>query len=87
MSVFSISGAKNVLEIGALVGYSRICLTRGFGKEGNLTSLELKENYAKLAHSNLCKAGFGDQVSYITGSALQSLEKLVSEHKQFDFFY
>lgn len=83
----SISGAKNILEIGALGGYSGICLARGFGSEGTLTSLELVEDYAKLANSNLSKAGFGNQVSYLTGSALKSLEKLVSENKQFDFFF
>ncbi|MDQ0270385.1 O-methyltransferase [Cytobacillus purgationiresistens] len=83
----SISGAKNVLEIGALGGYSGICLARGFGSEGELTSLELEEKYAKLAHRNLSIAGFADQVSYITGEALQSLEKLVSDNKQFDFFF
>jgi caffeoyl-CoA O-methyltransferase len=85
--LISISGAKNVLEIGALGGYSGICLARGFGKEGKLTSLELEEQYAKLAHSNLSKAGFGDQVSYITGEALESLEKLVGDNKRFDFFF
>ncbi|CAM3999937.1 O-methyltransferase [Lederbergia lenta] len=83
----SISGAKNVLEIGALGGYSGICLARGFDKTGNLTSLELEEKYAKLAHSNLSKAGFGDQVTYITGTALLSLEKLVGENERFDFFF
>jgi caffeoyl-CoA O-methyltransferase len=83
----SISRAKNVLEIGALGGYSGICLARGFGSEGKLISLELEENYAKLAHSNLSKAGFGDQVSYLTGPALESLEKLVSDNRRFDFFF
>ncbi|MBS4196686.1 O-methyltransferase [Lederbergia citri] len=83
----SISGAKNVLEIGALGGYSGICLARGFGKEGKLTSLEIEERYAELAHSNLTKAGFRDQVTYFTGPALESLEKLVRENKQFDFFF
>jgi caffeoyl-CoA O-methyltransferase len=83
----SISGAKNVLEIGALGGYSGICLARGFGREGKLTSLDLEEGFAKLAHSNLSKAGFVDQVSYITGAALQSLEKLVGDNKRFDFFF
>ncbi|WNS77771.1 O-methyltransferase [Domibacillus sp. DTU_2020_1001157_1_SI_ALB_TIR_016] len=83
----SISGAKKVLEIGALGGYSGICLARGFGKEGMLTSLELEERYAELAHSNLAKAGFGDQVSYMTGAALESLEKLAGENKRFDFFF
>ncbi|MBS4219974.1 O-methyltransferase [Bacillus sp. FJAT-49711] len=83
----SISGAKNILEIGALGGYSGICLAKGFGKEGRLTSLELEERYAKLAYSNLSKAGFSDQVTYMTGAAFQSLEKLVVENKRFDFFF
>ncbi|MEB2629498.1 O-methyltransferase [Peribacillus frigoritolerans] len=85
--LISISGAKNVLEIGALGGYSGICLARGFGSEGKLTSLELKEDYAKLAYRNLTKAGLGDQVSYMTGEALQSLEKLAHDNKKFDFFF
>ena len=83
----AISGAKNVLEIGALGGYSGICLARGFGSEGKLTSLELDERYAVLASNNLAKAGFGDQVSYMTGAALQSLEQLVDEDQRFDFFF
>ncbi|MED1738563.1 O-methyltransferase [Bacillus swezeyi] len=83
----SISRAKNILEIGALGGYSGICLARGFGKEGTLTSLELKDSYAKLARSNLSKAGLGDQVSYMTGPALESLKKLAGDQKRFDFFF
>lgn len=83
----AISGAKNVLEIGALGGYSGICLAKGFGSEGKLTSLELEERYATLAASNLAKAGFGDQVSYRTGPALKSLEGLVDKGQRFDFFF
>ncbi len=83
----SISGAKNLLEIGALGGYSGICLARGFQKNGRITSLELEEKYATLAHKNLKKAGYGNQVNYITGPALKSLEKLASENKKFDFFF
>ncbi|MED0870091.1 O-methyltransferase [Bacillus spizizenii] len=64
-----------------------IFLARGFGKEGTLTSLELKKEYAELAHSNLTKAGFGGQVTYMTGAALQSLEQLVKSDKRFDFFF
>jgi caffeoyl-CoA O-methyltransferase len=85
--LISISGAKNVLEIGALGGYSGICLARGFGSEGKLTSLELEETYAKHAYNNLSKAGFGDQVAYLVGPALETLEKLVGENHQFDFFF
>lgn len=83
----SIAQAENVLEIGALGGYSGICLARGFGGSGRLTSLELEDSYAQLAHSNLAKAGFGERVSYLTGTALENLEKLIAEDKKFDFFF
>ncbi|WP_299093598.1 O-methyltransferase [uncultured Metabacillus sp.] len=82
-----ISGAKEILEIGALGGYSGVCLIRGLGKEGHLTSLELKENFAQLAHENVKKAGFGDRVTYYTGEALNSLEQLEKEQKRFDFIF
>ncbi|WP_407269957.1 O-methyltransferase [Radiobacillus sp. PE A8.2] len=85
--LISIHGAKNVLEIGALGGYSGICLARGFGDKGSLTSLELEEKYAKLAHDNLSKAGFGDQVTYLTGPALSSLERLAANQARYDFFF
>lgn len=83
----SMTGAKNILEVGALGGYSGICLARGFGSDGKLTSLELEEKYAQLAYGNLSKAGFGEQLTYITGPALQSLEKLVQRNERFDFFF
>lgn len=83
----TISAAQNVLEIGALGGYSGICIAKGFGSEGKLMSLELEERYAKLAADNLTKAGFGDQVSYRTGTALESLEQLVKDKRKFDFFF
>lgn len=83
----AISGAKNILEIGALGGYSGICLARGFGSEGKLTSLELEERYAEVAERNLTKAGFEEQISYLTGPALESLEKLIADKNTFDFFF
>ncbi|WP_409306000.1 O-methyltransferase [Peribacillus sp. SCS-155] len=83
----SISEAKNVLEIGALGGYSGICLERGFSEQGHLTSLELEERYAQLAQNHLSKAGFGNQVIYLTGPALKNLEKLAEERRRFDFFF
>ncbi|ARK29824.1 O-methyltransferase [Halalkalibacter krulwichiae] len=85
--LISISKAKSVLEIGALGGYSGICLARGFGEKGKLTSLELKEEYAELAYENVKKAGFGHQVTYMTGEALHSLEQLAASNQRFDFFF
>jgi len=83
----SISGAENVLEIGALGGYSGVCLARGFGSNGKLTSLELMESYAELAQRNLAYAGFGSQVTYLTGPALESLDQLSENNQRFDFFF
>ncbi|MGM9920192.1 MAG: O-methyltransferase [Bhargavaea sp.] len=83
----SISGAKRILEIGALGGYSGICLARGMADGGTLTSLELVDEYVNLAKSNLTKAGFGDRVTYMTGPALESLKQLAGEDETFDFFF
>lgn len=82
-----LSGAKQVLEVGCLGGYSGICLSRGFGEDGQLTSLELQQEYADLAHQNLKKAGVGDKVTYYIGEALDSFRKIEEEGKKFDFFF
>src|ERR1700730_15179040 len=58
------SGAQNILEIGALGGYSGICLARGLKRNGRMLSLELQQEYADVAHSHLQQAGLGDKVSY-----------------------
>ncbi|SIS60295.1 O-methyltransferase [Salimicrobium flavidum] len=81
------NGAEKVLEIGALGGYSGICLARGFGDRGELVSLELKESFAEVARENLKKAGFGSQVSYLTGPALEGMETLQAREERFDFFF
>jgi caffeoyl-CoA O-methyltransferase len=81
------AGARNILEIGALGGYSGICLCRGLPADGKLTSLELKEEYAELAGTHLEKAGFQDRVEYRIGPAADSLAALKQEGRTFDFFF
>lgn len=81
------AGARNTLEIGALGGYSGICLCRGLPADGKLTSLELKEEYAALAGAHLEKAGFKDRVEYRIGPAADSLAALKREGRTFDFFF
>lgn len=80
-------GAKRILEIGALGGYSGICLARGLADGGRLISLELKQEYADVAFANLKEAGHGDQVEYRIGEALDSLEQLEREGQRFDLFF
>ncbi|NBD25868.1 O-methyltransferase [Paenibacillus glycinis] len=81
------SGAVNVLEIGALGGYSGICLARGLREGGRLTSLELMQDYADTARGNLEAAGLGDRVTYLVGDAKDSLAVLEKEGRKFDFFF
>ncbi|MGG4499506.1 O-methyltransferase [Paenibacillus polymyxa] len=85
--LIEVSGAQQVLEIGALGGYSGLCLARGLGEKGRIVSLELKEAYAALAHQHLKNNGYGDRVEYRIGPAVDSLKKLQEEGKTFDFFF
>lgn len=84
----SLSRSTRILEIGALGGYSGICLSRGLTSGGKLTSLELKSEYAELARRHLAQAGFGGEaVEYRVGPALESLKRLEAEGAKFDFFF
>ncbi|QAY66434.1 O-methyltransferase [Paenibacillus protaetiae] len=81
------SGAKAALEIGALGGYSGICLARGIGEDGHITSLELLERNAEIAGKHMAEAGYGGQVAYMVGDAKESLQQLKAEGRRFDFFF
>ncbi|MDQ6421835.1 O-methyltransferase [Paenibacillus sp. LHD-117] len=84
------SGARKVLEIGALGGYSGICLARGIDQQeggGSLVSLELLQPYADVAARHLAEAGFGGVANFIVGDAKESLVRLKEEGRTFDFFF
>ncbi|MWJ33537.1 O-methyltransferase [Saccharibacillus sp. WB 17] len=83
----TLSGARRILEIGALGGYSGICMARGMAEDGTLTSLELKPEYAEMAAGHLAEAGFGERTRYLVGPALDSLEQLHADGERFDFFF
>jgi len=72
-----LSGAKRVLEIGLLGGYSTIWLARAIGPEGKLVSLELDEKYVQVAGNNLERAGLRSLVDIRQGAAAATLEKMV----------
>ncbi|WP_246281243.1 O-methyltransferase [Saccharibacillus qingshengii] len=83
----TLSGAKRILEIGALGGYSGVCMARGMAEDGTLTSLELKAEYAKMAAGHLEEAGFGGRTRYLVGPAMDSLKKLREDGETYDFFF
>ncbi len=66
-------GARRVLEIGTLGGYSTIWLARGAGPDGRVVTLEYDPKHAEVAIANLDRAGVGDRVRVIVGAALKTL--------------
>ena len=71
-----ISGARSVLEIGTLAGYSTIWLARGLPAGGRVVTLELDPRHAAIAAENLAAAGLTDCVEVIVGPAADSLGTL-----------
>lgn len=71
-----ISGARRVLEIGTLGGYSTICLARGVGPDGSVVTLEFDRRHAEVAQGNLDRAGVADRVQIVIGAALDTLPTL-----------
>ncbi|MFA5710729.1 O-methyltransferase [Mycolicibacterium sp.] len=78
------SGARRVLEIGTLGGYSAICLARAVGPEGSVVTLEYEPRHAEVAAANLARAGMADRVEIVVGAALDTLPTLSGK---FDFVF
>jgi caffeoyl-CoA O-methyltransferase len=79
--------AKRILEIGALGGYSGICLARGLSEGGKLISLDLNAQFAAVAERHLVMAQLGHLVEYRIGDASASLQRLEDEGAKFDFVF
>ena len=74
-----IQGAKRILEIGTLGGYSTIWLARALPADGKLITLELDPAHAKVAAANIQRAGLTALVDLRVGPALDSLARLHAE--------
>ncbi|MEO8816016.1 MAG: O-methyltransferase [Mycobacterium sp.] len=72
-------GARRVLEIGTLGGYSTIWLARGTGPDGRVLTLEYEPRHAEVARANLARAGVGDRVQVVVGAALDTLPTVTGE--------
>ncbi|HVQ86987.1 MAG TPA: O-methyltransferase [Actinomycetes bacterium] len=83
-----VQGARRVLEIGTLGGYSTICMARELPVGGRLVSLEFDAKHADVARANISNAGLSDVVEVRVGAALDSLPLLANEETEpFDFFF
>jgi predicted O-methyltransferase YrrM len=74
-----IQGARRILEIGTLGGYSTIWLARALPTGGRLVTLEADPRHADIALANISRAGLADRVDLRVGRALETLPLLAAE--------
>jgi predicted O-methyltransferase YrrM len=81
-------GAKNILEIGTLGGYSTIWLARALPAGRRLITLEADAKHATVARSNIARAGLSESVELILGRAIDTLPKLAHDRRgPFDLIF
>jgi predicted O-methyltransferase YrrM len=77
-------GARRILEIGTLGGYSTICLARALPEGGQVVTLESNPKHAEVARTNLARAGVADRVDVRVAPAIETLPTLTGP---FDFVF
>ncbi|MGN7470528.1 O-methyltransferase [Brevibacillus sp. SAFN-007a] len=83
-----IQGARTILEIGTLGGYSTIWLARALPADGRLITLEVAPKHAEVAQANIARAGLESVVEIRLGDALDSLSALADEKQgPFDLIF
>ena len=83
-----IHGARRILEVGTLGGYSTIWMARALPADGSLVTLELDPGYARVAAANIEHSGLADKVEVRVGPASESLQNLVREAPEpFDLIF
>ncbi len=76
-----VQGARAILEIGTLGGYSTIWMARALPAGGKLITLEADPRHAEVARANIARAGLDDRVEVRLGAALETLPRLVVERQ------
>jgi caffeoyl-CoA O-methyltransferase len=69
--------ARNVVEVGTLVGYSAIHLARALPSDGHLWTIEFEARHAEIARANLARAGFAERATVLLGAGRDVLPTLV----------
>jgi predicted O-methyltransferase YrrM len=83
-----IHGARTILEIGTLGGYSTLWLARALPEGGRLVTLEADAGHAEVAAANIAKAGLEGVVDLRAGKAQATLPKLADEMEEpFDLVF
>src|SRR5450631_3646525 len=74
-----VQGARRILEIGTLGGYSTIWLARALPPEGRLITLEADPKHAEVARANFMRAGVDQKINLRPGLALDTLKQISTE--------
>jgi predicted O-methyltransferase YrrM len=74
-----IQGARTILELGTLGGYSTIWLARALPADGRMVTLEANPAFAEVARSNIARAGLAERVEVRVGAAIDTLPQLDAE--------
>jgi predicted O-methyltransferase YrrM len=83
-----VQGARKILELGTLGGYSTIWLARALPPDGRLISLEIDPKRAEIARANIARAELANVVEIRLGRAADSLQQLVAEGRApFDLIF
>ncbi len=81
-------GARQILEIGTLGGYSTIWLARALPAGGRVITLEADPKHAEIARANFARAGVASMIDLRLGPALETLPKLDAEGRgPFDLIF
>jgi predicted O-methyltransferase YrrM len=83
-----VQGARRILEIGTLGGYSTIWMARALPARGRLVTLEAEKKHAEAARRNIARAGLSGKVEVRVGPALTALSQMAQERNSaFDFVF
>jgi len=87
-TLIRLMGARRILEIGTLGGYSSVWMARALPVDGYLLTLELDDAHADVALRNFAQAGLSERVELRRGAALSSLDALITDGVEpFDFVF
>ena len=88
MLLAQIQGARNILELGTLGGYSTLWLARALPSGGRLITLEADRKHAEVARAGFARAGLQDVIELRLGPALETLPQVASEGRgPFDLIF
>ncbi len=82
-----VHGARRILELGTLGGYSTIWLARALPPDGRLVTLEADPHFAEVARANIAHAGLAGVVELRVGAALETLPELAAAGECFDLIF